>query len=151
PEAGRSQTFYGDRKVTVDLEEADAPGEMKAMTKVEDFSTEVDAHGLENVVARVRAQLLRDRQPKDEYSVRVILDGRPPEFELTLASSRVVKGTDIRVSANVVRTLSDMVKFEYGFQGDTEKQFKDKAKKIDVRGHTASFTLPTKELDAGEY
>jgi hypothetical protein len=151
PEAGRSQTFYSDRKVTVELDEADTPGEMKATTKVEDFSTDVDAHGLENVVARVRAQVLRDRQPKDEDSLRVILDGRPPEFELTLASNRVVKGTDIHVDATVVRTLSDMVKFEYGFQGDAEKQFKDKAKRIDVRGHTASFTLPTKDLDAGEY
>ena len=151
PEAVRPQTFYSDRKVTVELGEADAAGEMKATTKVEDFSTEVDAHGLENVVARVRAQILRDRQPKDEDSLRVILDGRPPEFDLALASDRVVKGTDIRVTATVVRTLSDMVKFDYGFQGDAEKQFKDKSKKIDVRGHTASFSLPTKELDAGEY
>ena len=59
PEAVRPQTFYSDRKVTVELGEADAAGEMKATTKVEDFSTEVDAHGLENVVARVHAQLLR--------------------------------------------------------------------------------------------
>ncbi len=151
PEAARSQTFYSDRKVTVELEEADAPGEMKATTKVEDFSTEVDAHGLENVVARVRAQILRDRQPKDEDSLRVIFDGRPPEFDLALASDRVTKGTNIQVTATVIRTLSDMVKFDYGFQGDAEKQFKDKSKKLDVRGHTASFALPTKELDAGEY
>ena len=151
PEAARSLPFYSDRKVTVELEEADAPGEMKAATKVEDFFTEVDSHGLENVVARVRAQLLRDRQVKHEDSLRVIFDGRPPEFELSLASNRVTKGTNIQVTANVVRTLSDMVKFDYGFQGDAEKQFKDKSKKLDVSGQTASFALATKELDAGEY
>ena len=37
PEAARAQTFYSDRKVTVELDEANAPGEMKAATKVEDF------------------------------------------------------------------------------------------------------------------
>ena len=82
----------------------------------------------------------------------MIIDGRPPEFDLALTSDRVTKGTDIRVTATVVRTLSDMVKFDYGFQGDAEKQFKEsKSKKLNVRGHTASFVLPTKELDAGEY
>jgi hypothetical protein len=154
PEKSRPKTFYSDRKVKVELnelEEGDAAGAMKATTKVEDYSIEVDAHGLENVVARVRAQILRDKQPKDEDSVRVVLDGRPPEFEVTLASDRVTKGTSIQGTAHVVRTLSDMVKFDYGFQGDAEKQFKDKSKKLDVRGNTASFSLPTKELDAGEY
>jgi hypothetical protein len=151
PETTRPQRFYSDRKVTVELEEADAAGEMKATAKVEDFAAELDAHGLENVIARVHAQLLRDRQPKDEDALRVILDGRPPEFELSLASDRVTKGENIHVTANVVRTLSDATKFEYGFQGDAEKQFKDKSKSVEVRGRSAAFALPTKDLDAGEY
>ncbi len=151
PEAAKKKSFYSDRQVTVGLEEADAPGEMKAATKVEDFSFKAVSNGLDNVVARLRGQILRDRQTKDEDSFRVIFDGRPPEFEVTLASDHVTKGTNIQVTANVIHTLSDMTTFDYGFQGDAEKQFKDKSKKLNVRGHTASFSLPTKELDAGEY
>jgi hypothetical protein len=151
PESSRPLRFYSDRQVKVDLEEADAEGEMKITAKVDDFATEVDAHGLENVIARIHGQILRDRQPKDEDALRVILDGRPPEFELALASDRVAKGTDIQVTANVIRTLSAMGKFEYGFQGEVEKQFKDKTKSVEVRGRSASFVLPTKELDPGEH
>jgi hypothetical protein len=151
PETSRAQRFSSDRQVKVELEEADAPGEMKVAAKVDDFTTELDAHGLENVIARVHAQIVRDRQPKDEDSVRVILDGRPPDFELALASPKVAKGESIRVTANVIRSLSDMTKFDYGLQGDAEKQFAGKAKSVDVRGRSAAFALPTKELDPGEY
>jgi hypothetical protein len=151
PETTRSLRFYTDRQVQIELQEADAAGEMKVFAKTEDFATEVDCHGLENVVARIHAQLLRDRQPKDEDAVRVILDGKPPEFEVSLASDQVVKGKDIQVTATVIRTLSDVSKFEFGFQGDTEKQFKDKPKIVEPRGSSAAVVLPTKELDAGEY
>jgi hypothetical protein len=151
PDASQSDTVYSDRKVTVELEEADKPGEMKAMTTVEDFSTELEAHGLENVVARVRAQILRDRQPKHEDFVRVIFDGRPPEFALEPDANRVVKGKDIRVTATIVHTLSEMAKLEYGFKGDGENQFSDKSKPADIHGNTATFSMPTKELDAREY
>ena len=121
PETTRPLRFYSDRQVKFELQEADAEGEMKVFAKAEDFATEVDAHGLENVVAQIHAQLLRDRQPKDEDSLRVILDGKPPEFEAGLVSDKVTKGKDIQVVASVIRTLSDMSKFEFGFQGDAEK------------------------------
>ena len=51
---------------------------------------------------RVHAQLLRDRQVKDEDTVRVILDHRPPRFEIGLASHRVLKGSDIRIDVHDV-------------------------------------------------
>ena len=124
---------------------------MKVFAKTDDFAAEVDAHGLENVVAEIHAQVLRDRQPKDEDSLRVILDGKPPEFEATLVSGTVEKGKDIQVVARVIRTLSDIRKFEFGFQGDAEQKFKDKTKVVEPRGQSAAVALSTKDLDPGEY
>ena len=151
PETARRTRFYSDRQVQVGLQESDADGELKVFARTDDFATNVDAHGLENVVAKIRAQLLHDGQPKDEDSLRVILDGGAPEFDLAPVSDKVIKGSDIQIVANVTRTLSDMSKFEFGFQGDVEKQFQGKTKSIEPRGRSASFVLPTKELDPGEY
>ena len=125
------------------------PGEMKVAATVGDFAAELDAHGLENVAAHVHAQLLRDRQVKDEDTVRVIIDGRPPRFEIGLASDRVLKGSDIRVEVRDVVTLSELRKFDFGIEGG-------KMKSADARGpgtrlRVASFVLPTKDLGPGEY
>ena len=104
------------------------------------------------MIARVHAQFFAISSRRTRIRFALIIDGRPPEFDLSLDSSdRVAKGEAIRVTASVVRTLSDMAKFDYGFQGDAEKQFKDKAKSVEVRGRSAAFALPTKDLDAGEY
>jgi hypothetical protein len=152
PETTRTRQFYSDRQVQIDLLESDAEGEMKVFAKTADFAIDdLDAHGLENVLAKIHAQVLRDRQPRDEDSVRVILDGMPPEFDVSLLSDRVAKGKDIQVVANVIRTLSDMKQFEFGFQGDAEKQFKDKTKSVMTVSRSASVVLPGKDLDPGEY
>ncbi len=144
PESSHSLQFNSDRQVAVELLEPDAAGEMKVAAAVGDFAKDVDAHGLENVAARVHAQLLRDRQVKDEDTVRVIIDGRPPRFELALASDRVIKGADIHVDVHEVITLSDLRKFDYGIEGG-------KMKTVEARSRSASFVILTKDLDPGEY
>ena len=121
PESSHSLQFNSDRQVAVELLGPDAAGEMKVAAAVGDFAKDVDAHGLENVAARVHAELLRDRQVKDEDTVRVIIDGRPPRFELALASDRVIKVADIHVDLHEVITLSDLRKFDYGIEGGKMK------------------------------
>ena len=81
---------------------------------------------------------------KDEDTVRVIIDGRPPRFEIMLASVRVLKGSDIRFNVRDVVTLSELRKFDYGIEGG-------KMKSVEARGRSGSFVLPTKDLDPGEY
>ena len=149
PDNSYAQWFYSDRQITVELEEADAPGEMKVTAKVSDFSADVTTHGLEDARARIRAQLFHDGAPKTDDSVRVILDSKKPQFELAAAPS-VNKGEKIRVAAADVDTLSGIRKFQYGFQGDAENQFKGDPKTVLAQSGSATVTLPTDELDPGK-
>lgn len=157
PGSGREERkdFFTDRQTRVRLDEAGPEGEVKVTAGVGDFEIEVDPHGLNNVKARVRAQLklakLGDAY-SDEHSVVVVLDGQPPEFALAVPSRPVQQGDNVEVGVKVLHELSGIRKIEVGLEGEKPGEFKEKPKLGQPRSETTwAAALPTKELDPGSY
>ncbi|MGO9115631.1 MAG: carboxypeptidase-like regulatory domain-containing protein [Thermoguttaceae bacterium] len=150
--APRPLRFYSDRQVQADLLESDSDSEIKVFAAAKDFEKPVDVDGLKDAYVTIHAQLRQNGLPKgEEDSRRVLLDGTKPEFEVSVPD-KVTKGSGIKVIATVTHKLSELSKFEFGFLGVAENKFKDdKSMLVKNPGLSASASLPTKELDPGDY
>jgi hypothetical protein len=153
--------FAGDRQATIRLHQLTAQGEMQIDAGLGDFKIPLATGGLRNMKVRIVAELLlAKRDPAENRapardSVRVVLDGAPPVFDIDVPGRAVTRGESVPVSARVTDELSGVEKMEFGFDLENADELSKKPEPIVVRQPSGDESwrtaLPTKDLEPGQY